>query len=240
MLKIRVILLQTIVIAFLSFVPLPYRASSILDDLPSTEMTMDEQNALWERFSFQKATNSPVGGMISAFDVSEEMGILLLTSENYLLHVSRNGSVLAVYHFDCAGSAGVAWDSSDICLFITRGNIVIKMNCDGELIEILRLSHFDYTTQKEWDELAFRQEKNVKSGTYVIQKSGWLPILNMRGYSKLVFVDSSTGKEYVLYDVSEEIMYQSLAKAFIGIGLLLIIFLIVKDRNKSTRAQGRE
>ena len=234
MLKMRAVILQTILIILLPVIPSPFLASSIIDELPLAEMTMDEQNDLWEQFSFQKVTFSPVGEAISSFDVSEEMGILLLTSENHLLYMGRDGSILAVFQFNCAGLVGVAWDSTDICLFVCRGNIVVRASIDGEFISVSRLSHCDYTTQKVWDELAFRQEKKVEEGTYCIRKAGWFPNLNRREYSELVFIDPSTAEEQIIYDVSNANSAQSLAELCIGIGLLMVIVLIVRGRSRST------
>lgn len=203
--------------------------STITEGLPLLQIALGVQNDLWNNFAFQKTASSIKGETITSFDVSDQMGILVITSGNHLLHMDQSGRTIGVFHFDCAGTVGVAWDSSDICLFFTRGHILAKVNCDGELIEISKLSQLNYMTQKKWNALAFRSKKEIGSRIYELQQIGIQPY---REYSKLVCVDTSTGSEQSILDVSRETVAKSITTVIIWIAFLVIVIIIVKNRKR--------
>ena len=241
----RIVLLISILweVLLLAFSPVA-QAASITDNLPLSVLSADRQESIWNNCRFEKAKIDPRGEIIVSFDVSEEMGILLLTRRDYptyhLWHMNLDGSVINIFQFENPGEGGVAWDSSDICLFVTRGDIVIKVGCDGTLKEIAKLNDINQKTVKAWDALSFRQIKRVTSGRYELQQKGLF--LNYLEYSKLVFIDGSTREETTLYDVSTEANASSAVMTILGIGFAAIVLLVVKDQKerREEKEGGRE
>ncbi len=204
-------------------------AALIADELSLTEIDQEEQNELWKRFSFQKTEFTRTGEAIQSFDASETMGVLLLTTGNYLLHLDQEGNIVESFHFEEPGTAGVAWDSSDICLFITRGSLVMKLSSQGELKEIKRMAILDYDMQKKWNSLAFRKETHVGSDIYYIQQAGLFSHLNGK-FTRLVYIDAATGDEYTLYDESNISTKRSIGYILLGANILVVSFLIAKHQ----------
>ena len=175
-------------------------AASILDGLPIEPRPMGGlENA------FRKLSSVPENEVIRSFDASEETGILLVTSshmtyEHHLWHMNAGGTPIAVYAFECAGDVGVAWDGADICVFFTRGGSIMKVDCSGTLKECWRLAKNNYETGKTWQTLAHRTEKSVSNGSYFLRTKGFELSSDA---TMLVFVERETGKEKLLYDVSE-------------------------------------
>ena len=181
----------------------------------------------------------PAEETVRSFDVSEEMGILLLTSENHVLYWDQAGNMTAAFSFHTSGTAGIAWDHDLICLFLTRGNLVLKFSVDGEMREVLRLEHLDYTTQKSWDAQAYREEKEVSSGTYtLLRRSGLAAAIHEHEYLKLVFLEKATGKETTLYDVSRQVFIKDLLLLVLAAALIVVLLLIVIGYRKKKKSEA--
>ncbi len=212
-------------------------AASITDDLPASNITGEEEERILRNISFHKIANIPNGKTITSFDASEQWGLLLVSKEGYLFHMDFDGSIISVYQFNnvSAGPVGVAWDSSDICLFFTKSDIILKADCYGFEKEILRLNNQKYQTQKKWNSLAFREEKIIKTGKIELQKGAFL--LDIYEHGKLVFVDGVTGYEKTVYDVSAAATAKTWTSIFIGMGVFLLTIMIIKDYN-SNRGTG--
>ena len=198
-------------------------AASILDGLPLELRPIEGREN-----KFRKISSIPENEVISSFDASEETGILLVTSshmtdEYHLWHMDKDGTPIAVYAFQCLGDAGVAWDGADICVFFTRGGSIMKVDCSGILKECWSLAENNYETGKMWQTLAHRTEKLVSNGSYFLRTKGLELSPNA---TMLVFVERETGKEKLLYDVSEANIMKSWFLLIVTIGG--VSFMVIK------------
>lgn len=236
--KVLLVYVHFLLTIFLFFcLSMSIRAASITDGLPLSPLPQDGHNSV-----LRKLSSLPEGETIIAFDVSEQMGILLITradatNEKHLRILDTDGGVIAAYSFDCAGSVGVAWDGSDICLFFTRGHIIELIDRNGYIKERFELTNSSYEIDKSWNLLAHRKEKRVNTGIYTLRDRGLSLIEGENDYTELVFIDYDTEKEIVLYDASKTATVKSLAKTvFIIVSLSAIMSSIIvrAKQNKST------
>ena len=231
-------LLLFLIATALSLLSSPVAAASITDELPVSKITGDEKERILRNISFRKSETIPNGKTITSFDVSEQWGLLLVSDEGYLFHMDFDGSIISVYQFNnnAAGSVGVSWDASDICLFFTKGDIIFKTDYSGNEKEVFRLDYLDYHTQKKWNALAFREEKTVETGKFTLRKGAFL--LDMYEHGKLVFVDSTTSCEKTVYDVTTATTAKTLTSIFIHAGFIVLTIIVVKDYRRNHRAEN--
>ena len=145
---------------FLSTFSVSAEAASITDGLPLTALPMDGRESAYRILtSFSKEET------IVAFDASEEMGIVLVTSfdssEKHVRYMDPDGSVIACYAVEGTGEIGVAWDGSEICLFFTRGHVIEIIDGSGCLKGRFSLERINYETDKAWEALAHREKKET-------------------------------------------------------------------------------
>lgn len=210
--------------------------ATIEDELPLTAVNEADSTRLWSYYSLHEDDFVHDGETIDSFDVSEKMGIALITSGHHLLHMDYSGRIIASFSFNCSGTVGVVWDNDDICLLFTRNSIVMKVDSNGVLKEFFQLNDLNYKTQKTWKTLGFRTQKEVGSGSYLISRQkGIVHALFGEGYTKLVFREKSSGNEQVLYDVSKKSSWDIALKIFIGIIAVAIVLAVVRYHNKTTR-----
>lgn len=80
----------------------------------------------------------PMRGPIQCFDVNQN-GLIAVGRE------MKNGKMLCVYSsdgifqygytFNCVGSFGVEWDGDNINIYFVRGDVIMSINRDGEILE---------------------------------------------------------------------------------------------------------
>ena len=212
-------------------------AASITDGLPLSALPLDEGN-----HSYRKSLSLPEGEFIVSFDVSEEMGILLVTrseniSEYHLSYLDKCGDVIAVYTFESSGTAGVAWDGADICLLFTRGHVIEKSDCGGNLKARYSLARIDYKTDKEWEALAHRKEKEVSTGTYILRAGGLAPLRSVYDYRSLVFVDRNSGCEKTIYDAGPDACVRSWLHFILPIGFFALVITMIRQHSLQIKSQ---
>ena len=237
-------LLGIVCVFFFELIDLGLERRLLALGLPALDIREDLHEPQNERDdTLQKLSSVPEGETILAFDVSEQMGILLITrtettNEKHICILNLDGDWIAAYSFDCAVSVGVAWEGSDICLFFTRGHVIEIINLEGRVKERFGLTKSSYEIDKLWNQLAHREEKSVNTGTYTLRTYGLFLIKGDHEYSQLVYTDCAEGEEIILYDASKTAMAKSLAKTVIVIVLFsVIIFSIIiqikHNRNKA-------
>lgn len=230
----RLFSMLLLIAVLLAPIILPVSAESILDSLPLSPQSIDGR-----KNAYQKVTSVSDGEKIVAFDVSEEMGILLITSKSlssecHLRHMDASGNLISVFSFICTGTVGVAWDDEDICVFFSRGNMIDRLDCDGTLKESMTLLHHSYETSEKWDAMAHHKEKSIGTGTYLLRAKGLFPIHSMYEFTQIVFRDAATGNEQVLYDASKAAMRRSLANLIVfGVFVFAVVMGSKKARKKA-------
>ena len=223
-----------LVIVLLSTFSISAHAASITDDLPLLSLSLDgRENA------YSKTESVSENELINAFDASDEMGILLVTSfemssEKHLWYMDKYGDVIAVFTFESPGYVGVAWDGSDICLFFERGDIIEKIDCNGRLKARYSLASDTYTTDKTWKRLAYRTEKTVETGTYSLRASGLSPLRDMNSFSELVFFDQASGRKQSLYRVGTITFVQSWLYLILVISFFIFLITKIIRRQKAS------
>lgn len=235
--RVLFVLLLMVLSAYIFVLNSCYAFASIEEALPLTPVPYDEEAELFQRFSMTNDSYVGKEDAIVSFDFSEQMGLVLLTSEKRLLFMDHNGTVDHALSFDWPGLVGIAWEVEDVCLFCTRGDIILKISPDGTLKGMYTLNHLDYETQKQWESFAFRMKKEVDSGEYILKKDGVLPFIfaDKREYTTLVFRDKTTGQEQTLYDASTAETWKTFALLLIGTTLIVMVLLVIKTESHKSR-----
>ena len=231
--KVFVFIQTLLIVIFLSIFTDPIHATSITDSLPLSALTTDgRENA------YRKESSVFNGEIIVAFDASEEIGILLITrsgmsEEKHLRYLDKNGNTIAVFSFDSPGDTGVAWDGTDICVFFTRGHVIEKVDCSGRLKERYMLTSNNYQTEKDWEALANRKEKETVTGTYTLRTNGLAPLKGMNDFTSLVFIDRISGAEQTLYDAGTGAPLQTWLFFALELGFVILVITGIRRQYKN-------
>lgn len=236
--RLLLMLLLTTFSAYVVALSSDYAFASVEEVLPLTPVPDDEIAELFQRFSVKDDSYTDKEEAIVSFDVSEQMGLVLLTSEKRLLFMNQNGAVDHALSFDWHGLVGIMWEDENICLFCTRGDVVLKISPDGTLKEMYTLNYLDYDTQKQWESLAFRIQKETNAGTYMLQKGGVFRRIfaDENEYTTLIFRDKLTDQEIILYDASTTQTWKSIILLSFIITFIVTVLLVLKKSYKNRNA----
>ena len=208
-----------------------YANASIENDIPLAVVDADEAAWLWDYYSLQEDDQISSDETILSFDISEHREIALITSKHHLLYMDLDGTINASFSFYCTGSVGVMWDRDEICLLFTRSSIVMKVDKAGALKGMFRMSDINYATQAKWNSLGFRTQKEVGSRTYMLsQENGLFRAIQGEAYTQLVFRDSQTGDEQVVYNVRQMTTWSIAVKIILAIMFIAVVVVVVRHR----------
>ena len=203
-------------------------ASALNTGFSVVDISEEEQEKIEGNLQLAPITSEPIKYPIACFDVRED-GMLVIGSNvgihKQMICVYNQGEFQYGYIFTSAGDFGVEWDGDRINLCFVRGDRVVSVDIDGQILQISKIED-TYANRSYWDDVR-ANKKSAQGQTYAIQND--LGILNLfaMGYSQLTSTNAD-GQTTVLYDAQTIVFVQSLLVTTLTLILLVavVIFLI--------------
>lgn len=203
-------------------------ASALNTGFAVADISEDEQEKIEGNLQLAPITSEPIKYPIACFDVRED-GMLVIGSNvgihKQMICVYNQGEFQYGYIFTSAGDFGVEWDGDRINLCFVRGDRVVSVDIDGQILQISKIED-TYANRSYWDDVR-ANKKSAQGQTYAIQND--LGILNLfaMGYSQLTSTNAD-GQTTVLYDAQTIVFVQSLLVTTLTLILVVanVIFLI--------------
>ena len=203
-------------------------ASALNTGFSVADMSKEEQEKIEGNLQLAPITSEPIKYPIACFDVRED-GMLVIGCDagryKKTICVYNQGEFQYGYTFKSAGTFEVEWDGDRINLCFVRGDRVVSVDIDGQILQISKIED-TYANRSYWDDVG-ANKKSAQGQTYVIQND--LGILNLfaMGYSQLTSTNAD-GQTTVLYDARTIVFVQSLIVTALTLILVVatVIFLI--------------
>ena len=203
-------------------------ASALNTGFSVADMSKEEQEKIEGNMQLKLITSKPTKYPVACFDVRED-GMLVIGSnvgiDKQMICVYNQGEFQYGYTFKSAGTFEVEWDGDRINLCFVRGDRVVSVDIDGQILQISKIED-TYANRSYWDDVG-ANKKSAQGQTYAIQND--LGILNLfaMGYSQLTSTNAD-GQTTVLYDARTIVFVQSLIVTALTLILVVatVIFLI--------------
>ena len=199
--------------------------SAINTGFSVVDISEEEQEKIEGNLQLAPITSEPIKYPIARFDVRED-GMLVIGSNvgihKQMICVYNQGEFQYGYIFTSAGDFGVEWDGDRINLCFVRGDRVVSVDIDGQILQISKIED-TYANRSYWDDVR-ANKKSAQGQTYAIQND--LGILNLFavGYSQLTSTNAD-GQTTVLYDARTIVFVQSLVLTVLV--LILVVAVVV-------------
>lgn len=190
------------------------------------ELTSEERNHVLSHMIVRVIKEEPDKGLINCFDVNKDGMIAIgletaAASEKHTICVYSNSGIFQYgYTFEDEGDYGIEWDGNNIIIFFYRGDLIVAVSPEGEILECLRAQ--DTVENNSYLNQHIRANKRSIEGTeYILKNRYKLMTILSPHYSQLVAI-KSTGEKSVLYDASELQLY----RIIVGGLIFLFVFLL--------------
>ena len=203
-------------------------ASALNTGFSVADMSKEEQEKIEGNMQLKLITSEPTKYPVACFDVRED-GMLVIGSDSGIdkktICIYDQGEFQYGYTFTSAGDFGVEWDGDRINLCFVRGDRVVSVDIDGQILQISKIED-TYANRSYWDDVR-ANKKSAQGQKYAIQND--LGILNLFAinYSQLTSTNAD-GQTTVLYDARTIVFVQSLIVTALTLILVVatVIFLI--------------
>lgn len=175
----------------------------------------------YDSISFREIEPTENMGKIVSFDVANQ--ILLAFSSQKIAVCDTSGKILKAFEFQTYGNYYVQWCGDDIQIYFVRGDSLLTVTQDGELVSCIAVNPDRATNETSIQKLEHKTTCEISGVTYKIQKGR--PILELLSgykYTQMVKIDN-TGRETILYDCTAQ--YSSETPTIIV--LIIMCFLIM-------------
>ena len=175
-------------------------ASALNTGFSVADMSKEEQEKIEGNMQLKLITSEPTKYPVACFDVRED-GMLVIGSNvgihKQMICVYNQGEFQYGYIFTSAGDFGVEWDGDRINLCLVRGDRVVSVDIDGQILQISKIED-TYANRSYWDDVR-ANKKSAQGQTYAIQNDlGFLNFFAIN-YSQLTSTNAD-GQTTVLYD----------------------------------------
>lgn len=211
--KVLVFLLMTVTFSLLC---MPAEAA-----LSGDYYSDSDAKEFYDSISFREIEPTENMGKIVSFDVANQ--ILLAFSSQKIAVCDTSGKILKVFEFQTYGNYYVQWCGDDIQIYFVRGDSLLTVMQDGELVSCIAVNPDRATNETSIQKLEHKTTCEISGVTYKIQKGR--PILELLSgykYTQMVKIDN-TGRETILYDCTAQ--YSSETPTIIV--LIIMCFLIM-------------
>jgi hypothetical protein len=175
-------------------------ASALNTGFSVADMSKEEQEKIEGNLQLAPITSEPTKYPVACFDVRED-GMLVIGSNvgihKQMICVYNQGEFQYGYIFTSAGDFGVEWDGDRINLCFVRGDRVVSVDIDGQILQISKIED-TYANRSYWDDVR-ANKKSAQGQTYAIQNDFGILNLFAMGYSQLTSTNAD-GQKTVLYD----------------------------------------
>lgn len=195
------------------------------------KLSQKETDIFIENINILLLNEEPERKAIRCFDVSSD-GLIALGQNNgerkEVCIYSTEGVFQYGYSFKCGQSFGVEWSNENINIYFVRSDVIVTLNCNGNIMAIAEVSDtIENNTYR--NHLLYSQNRIVGNNTYSVKNDMGLLNLIATSYSQLLFVNAD-GEEVVLYDVNSTQFTQMLLIC-IGVIVFFLPMLIVLIRH---------
>lgn len=176
---------------------------------------------------------------IVSFAVSES-GEVAVALNNCKIILYKNDKPIGTIKFTSAGSYYVFWHDSNLCIYFSRGDLIIEVTKTGKLVRTSEITD-NFVASTVAEELSSTNNLRVQNYNYIATKR--IGFFNMflpwHQYTLLEKVDIDTGDKICLYDcgsnigglIGVEVFFDIL---FLG-GLLVVSIAVIVTLVKVSR-----
>lgn len=216
----------------------PVYAESIHTDFTLQEIPEDEQAKIFQNIAFRRTEEEyNTGSKIVSFSYSNLKKVAIGLEDKHINVYDSKGRFEYSYAFSCNGAFRFSFDSKDgnLLLYLIRGDLVIKISPEGDLIEAAKVLPIDENAKhfrSNWNSKTVIDTDNVR---YQLKKS--YPWLMFSGYHKAVI--SENGVERIFFD-GTQLYTEKLIFILLLIGVFIIIVMAkligyLRSQNKKRR-----
>lgn len=187
----------------------------------TSQLSEKEKSTLISNIQIKPLEKEPVELTIYYFDVNSN-GLIAIANnsdDEKIICVYSNEWVFQYgYTIDSSGSIAVEWDGDRLNIYFVRGDVIVSVNPDGEILDLLRVS--DTIENNSYrNHLLTDTERTIGDTTYSIEND--MGILNFIAvsYSQVIARDAAGG-ERIIYDVSSKQLFNTTA-------VLIIVCIVV-------------
>ena len=156
----------------------------------------------YDSISFREIEPTENMGKIVSFDVANQ--ILLAFSSQKIAVCDTSGKILKAFEFQTYGNYYVQWCGDDIQIYFVRGDSLLTVTQDGELVSCIAVNPDRATNETSIQKLEHKTTCEISGVTYKIQKGRpMLELLSGYKYTQMVKIDN-TGRETILYDCTAQ------------------------------------
>lgn len=211
-----------------ALIPVSARAESL--GFTTEPVSEKDFAALSESLKLSMLSEEPPKQKIVCFDVDGD-GRLLLGLESHeqkcICVCDPEGSFRYAIAFKSSGSFALAWDGSNIVLFLARSKTALTVDPSGEIIRMVKIEN-TAENDRLWREILSTPERVRAEKRYQLRNESGVFNRFAGAYSQLVMTDAS-GESTVLYDTGESTPAGMGGMLVLAFALAAICILAVKE-----------
>lgn len=159
--KVLVFLLMTVTFSLLC---MPAEAA-----LSGDYYSDSDAKEFYDSISFREIEPTENMGKIVSFDVANQ--ILLAFSSQKIAVCDTSGKILKAFEFQTYGNYYVQWCGDDIQIYFVRGDSLLTVMQDGELVSCIAVNPDRATNETSIQKLEHKTTCEISGVTYKIQKA---------------------------------------------------------------------
>lgn len=176
----------------------------------------------YDSISFREIEPTENMGKIVSFDVANQ--ILLAFSSQKIAVCDTSGKILKAFEFQTYGNYYVQWCGDDIQIYFVRGDSLLTVMQDGELVSCIAVNPDRATNETSIQKLEHKTTASSGSNLQNFKKADqYIELLSGYKYQAQMVKIDNTGRETILYDCTAQ--YSSETPTIIV--LIIMCFLIM-------------
>lgn len=201
----------------------------------STEQLSEkDKNTLLSNIDISLLEEEPQKQSIVCFDVNgdEKIALGYSDSENKTICIYKQNEFLRGYKFDCIGDFAVEWDEENINIYLVRSEIILTVDCNGEILDIAEVQNTS-ENNKYHNFLLHSTKRVVGDRKYSIRNDMGMLNFVTTSFSQLIVTDAD-GTETILFDVNSSQLAKTITvSVLITVFVCIAIVVIVKGYKKA-------
>ena len=199
----------------------------------TVSMSQEQKETIQKNLYFKetKITSlSEIESPIINFDVSESENLLLGLEDKTILILNNEGKVLKSYSFQNSGMCYVKWENDNILLMLVRGNVIIELTTDGEIVDIIKTETDNVHNNQLWRNM---QNNEIKGNGNLYTARNNMGVLNFLSSTYSQIVKYNNLEETIIFDVNESQIIENLKLLVLFVLMFTLVPMIVFKANKN-------
>lgn len=229
--------LLCITILFLSQKPI---FANEIEGIDVIDIDEKKQQRLIEEFDLavEDTDNGIEIGEISCFDVNGDgriaVGYVNKSSRAYISVYNEDFEFIHGYSLSLDGDYGIAWQDTNLVVYIVRGNYLIFLDDAGSITAIRESKSSDYSMQKTFQSAT----RKANGRTYRLENGNALLNKLFSKYSMLSVYEN--GEKRILFDKSVPFQLKTFVAVFAILSMVIVCVVFIIVRIKKNKVASKE